>query len=125
MANTLFNATKFFHPDEFKCPCGCGQNEMLSEFMDKLAAARFYANIPFVINSGFRCPSHNKAVGGTIYSSHMAGRAADINVPNSRARFKILESLVRAGFTRVGVGENFIHVDDDPAKDPQVVWLYS
>lgn len=116
---------KYFSLDEFKCPCGCGQNDMVFDFLARLEAARAGAGIPFVINSGFRCAEHNRAVGGTILSSHMFGLAVDIDVPNSRARFKILESLVRAGFTRIGVGENFIHVDDDPKKDTQVVWLYS
>lgn len=33
---------------------------------------------PIRVNSGFRCPALNKAVGGSATSDHMTGRAADI-----------------------------------------------
>jgi hypothetical protein len=32
--------------------------------------------------------------------------------------------LFEAGFNRIGIHEHFIHVDDDPSKDADVVWLY-
>lgn len=35
---------------------------------------------PIVINSGFRAPAVNKAVGGAATSHHLSGRAADIRV---------------------------------------------
>ena len=35
---------------------------------------------PVHINSGFRCPDLNKAVGGTSTSQHCLGQAADIEV---------------------------------------------
>lgn len=33
--------------------------------------------VPLHINSGYRCPAVNAAVGGKIASAHMDGRAAD------------------------------------------------
>ena len=45
---------------------------------------------PFHINSGFRCPALNKAVGGTIASDHMKGKSADIRVDNPRALLSVL-----------------------------------
>lgn len=33
---------------------------------------------PITVNSGFRCPTLNKAVGGSPSSQHMKGEAADI-----------------------------------------------
>jgi hypothetical protein len=43
---------------------------------------------------------------------------------NSRERFLIVSACIVAGFTRIGVGSGFIHVDDDPGKPPKVLWLY-
>ena len=36
---------------------------------------------PTVINSGYRCPELNEAVGGSATSQHCHGEAADIEVP--------------------------------------------
>ena len=35
---------------------------------------------PIIINSAFRCPAVNKAVGGSLTSNHLTGCAADIRV---------------------------------------------
>lgn len=35
-------------------------------------------NYPITVNSGYRCPALNKAVGGSKTSQHMEGEAADI-----------------------------------------------
>lgn len=35
---------------------------------------------PVIVNSGFRTPMLNKAVGGAVNSQHMQGEAADITV---------------------------------------------
>lgn len=34
---------------------------------------------PISVNSGYRCPALNKAVGGSATSQHMSGQAADID----------------------------------------------
>lgn len=86
--------------------------------------AREKANIPFVITSGFRCETHNKNEGGSETSSHPEGFAVDIKAKNSQERFKILEALILAGFTRIGIAKTFIHVDVDPNKPNQMVWVY-
>ena len=36
---------------------------------------------PLIVSSGYRCPPLNKAVGGSRYSQHMSGEAADIISP--------------------------------------------
>ena len=35
---------------------------------------------PIVVNSGYRCPTHNREVGGVGTSQHLRGEAADISV---------------------------------------------
>ena len=81
-------------------------------------------NIPFIINSAWRSADHNEKVGGKPDSSHLKGLAVDIKVTNSRQRFIILQSLIAAGFNRIGIAKTFIHVDGDNEKDPRVTWLY-
>ena len=114
---------QFFVPREFACPC-CGETRMDEDFTILLNKARSKADIPFKITSGFRCPAHNKKVGGTETSSHLKGRAVDIAVDGSMERFKILSALLRTGFKRIGVAKTFIHVDLDTDKVQNVTWVY-
>jgi hypothetical protein len=39
---------------------------------------------PLILNSGFRSPEHNRAVGGATFSRHIYGDAVDIDVDQSR-----------------------------------------
>ena len=116
---------RYFQMKEFDCP-DCGENKMNEEFLERLDKAREYAVAPFVISSGYRCKSHNEAVGGSLNSSHMKGLAADIVVRDSRQRYKILMGLIGTGFNRIGINSkrNFIHVDLDTTKPPNVIWIY-
>ena len=101
----------------------CEKN-MDEDFLAKLDNARVIADIPFIINSAWRSPEHNKEVGGKPNSSHLKGLAVDIKIENSRQRFIVLQALIAAGFTRIGIAKTFIHVDGDNEKDPRVTWLY-
>ncbi len=46
-----------------------------------LEKIRIHFGRPVVINSGFRGPKLNKAVGGAKTSQHLTGQAADIEIP--------------------------------------------
>ena len=39
---------------------------------------------PIMVNSGYRCPELNRAVGGVPDSQHLSGEAADIDVNDTR-----------------------------------------
>ena len=92
--------------------------------LEMLGSARAYAEIPFKINSAWRCEEHNKKVGGKPDSAHIYGKAADISTPDSRTRFWVVYGLIQAQFTRIGIGKNFVHADTDHNKDKEVAWLY-
>lgn len=115
---------KHFKREEFTCKCGCGQNEIKDELLVKIDAAREIAGVPFHVNSGYRCANNNSESGGVAASPHMSGYAADISTTDSRTRWLILQAIIAAGFTRIGIGKTFIHADCDPNKDPEVVWTY-
>jgi zinc D-Ala-D-Ala carboxypeptidase len=121
---------KFFKLSEFDSPDmkGSGENMDLN-FVRKLDEARELAKIPFKINSGFRTPEYNIALKKRGYhvasnSAHMNGLAADISTPDSKTRFLVLESLIRVGFNRIGIGKTFIHADTSGTKSQEVLWHY-
>ena len=49
-----------------------------------LEPLRNQAKTPIVINSGYRCPRLNAAVGGSPTSNHLRGCAADLRVPSEK-----------------------------------------
>ena len=114
-----FDLSEFDSPDE----PGSGKN-MDGVLLEMLDQAREYAGIPFNINSGFRSKTHNARVGGVEDSSHTKGHAVDISCRDSRSRWLIVNALMIAGFNRIGIASTFIHVDNDPTKDENVIWKY-
>lgn len=115
----------YFKLEEFDSPDLKGSGDKMDKnFLEMLDEARDIAEISFKINSGYRTPEHNKKVGGVNGSSHTKGLAADIACTDSRSRFIILNSLMLVGFNRIGVSKNFIHVDNDPDKDEDLIFLY-
>tara|TARA_R110000765_G_scaffold154302_1_gene257325 strand:+ start:42 stop:467 length:426 start_codon:yes stop_codon:yes gene_type:complete len=118
---------RYFNIEEFnsKDKKNSGMN-MDKGFLTKLDYARHNAQCSFVITSGYRTPFQNRLVNGVEDSSHtkIPCSACDISTPDSNTRFKILKSLLDIGFTRIGIGKGFIHVDDDPDKSTEVLWHY-
>ena len=116
---------KWFTYEEFDSPDVPGSgHQMRDEFLDKLDLARGIAGVPFRINSGMRSYEVNQKCGGTPNSSHLIGWAADISATSSNRRFLIVQALMEVGFNRIGIGDTFVHVDCDPDKVGNVIWLY-
>ncbi len=70
---------------------------LIEELLDPIRAAW---GAPVTINSGYRSPELNAAVGGVATSQHMRGEAADLSVgaPAANERFfRCIEELQRAG----------------------------
>ena len=115
---------KYFVYGEFECPC-CARNATSKKFIGKLDYAREKARVPFVVTSGYRCKRRNLKEKGTLTSVHLVGLAADISTPTAGLRYHVLKGLFAAGFVRMGIGKDFIHVDDGYAnKTNEVVWDY-
>lgn len=111
---------------EFNCKCGCGKGarEMYPDFLKRLDASRDDVGVAFVINSAYRCDRHNLSVGGKPTSAHLKGLAVDIACIGDYNRYLIINALQLHGFTRFGIAPDFIHVDDDPTKNPERIWVY-
>ena len=89
---------RHFSPVEFRCKCGCGagMEKMDADLLQMLDEARDLAGIPFPFSSAYRCPKHNKAVGGVPTSAHTRGYAVDIRCVDSHSRFVMLQALLEA-----------------------------
>ena len=101
---------KYFKLEEFRCRC-CGELPASArENIEGLVSAvldpvRERFGQPIYVNSGYRCPRHNAAVGGVSASQHMKGEAADIR---PREVGKIIEQLGK--FDQLIYYPSFVHV---------------
>lgn len=69
-----------FNVQEFKCQCGKSHDILIdSGLIDKLESLYTALNCSkIIVTSGYRCPEHDKAVGGTSSGQHTKGTAADV-----------------------------------------------
>lgn len=99
---------------EMACHC-CGKGEVMPELVDALQELRDAVNRPITIISGYRCPKHNREVGGVQDSFHTKGMAADIRVKGMAVPQMAAEAEKIQVFREGGIGKyydkNFVHVD--------------
>ena len=93
----IINLTKDFQLHEFECKCGCEMPES-------------------VLTNAYRCPTHNKEVGGVFDSQHLLGKAADIKVKelDPTELYSVINTLIRYEYvTESGMGlyNTFVHYD--------------
>ena len=112
---------RYFAVAEFNCQY-TGNNEMKPEFLEKLDQLRHVCAFPFVITSGYRDPSHPIEAAKEIPGRHAQGIAADIQILDSKSRYKIIKEAMKLGFTGIGVADTFVHLDTRGA--PPVMWTY-
>ncbi|NPB03712.1 MAG: peptidase M15 [Thermotogae bacterium] len=115
---------RYFKSEEFVCKCGCGRVLIDSRLILLLDALRDYLKKPVVITSAYRCPSHNRTVGGVSNSEHVHGLAVDIACTSSRDRYDIVKFAMGNGIERIGIAKNFVHLGLDEEKPHPVLWHY-
>lgn len=75
---------------------------------------------PLTVNSGYRCPKLNKAVGGVSTSHHLNGLAVDITTGNAVDNRRLYQLAIdmKLPFTQL-IGKkynfNWLHIGYDPA----------
>jgi len=116
------NLTENFSKEEFSCPC-CDAECISLEFVATLQTVRTRLGLPIRPTSAYRCQHHNKAVGGVEDSAHTKGLASDIHIPDSTLRYLYMREFMKV-FSRIGMGVGFIHVDIDPDKPQNLIWMY-
>lgn len=99
-----------------KCCTTVKIDDLLVEYLQKI---RDHFKKSVTITSGYRCPVHNKNVGGATGSRHAKGQAADIVVSGVKPAevAKYAESI---GVEGIGLYEakdgNFVHIDTRTTK---------
>lgn len=109
---------KYFVGAEFACKCHrCEGKVNVGEgihprLFDVLDAIREKLGVPVYVTSGYRCPRHNKDVGGAKNSQHVIGTAADITYDGVDVDHlgRIAEAC---GADGIGLywSQGFVHVD--------------
>lgn len=64
--------------------------QLINNVLDPL---RDWYGKPIYVNSGYRCPKLNKAVGGVSNSHHKTGQAADIDVHSIEENKKLFDYI--------------------------------
>jgi hypothetical protein len=105
-----------FSPAEIACR-GTGAIKINTDAMDKLQTLRNRLGKPLIVRSGYRSPSHNRAVGGAKASKHMDGIAFDIAMSNHNPA-AFAEAARAVGFLGFGTypRSGFMHIDLGPAR---------
>lgn len=105
----------YFTEKEFRCKC-CGELPKACPpdgLIDILINIREHFGNPVRINSGYRCPKNNAAVGGAPKSRHVVGDAVDIRVdkvPTKEVYNYVIETF---GEQQLGIAKKII---DDPYR---------
>ena len=100
-----------FKVKEFACQDGTDPIFIDSELVEILQQIRTHFKKPVTITSAYRTPTHNKSCGGTTYSQHLYGKAADIKVQGIAPKdvAKYAETLLGEG--GIGIYNTFTHID--------------
>ncbi|WP_322884183.1 D-Ala-D-Ala carboxypeptidase family metallohydrolase [Sinorhizobium medicae] len=123
--DAFWSQIRHFKQSEFDSPDakGSGANmQMRTVFL--LEALRGLMGKSLRSNSGFRTASRNKQVGGAPASAHLTGEAVDVSTRGwtERERMDFIIYARKVGFTGIGIGLSFIHVDIKPRI---ASWRYS
>lgn len=104
-----------FSPWEFRSRDGSNMIVLDMDLLDGLQELRRLVTRPITVNSGYRTIEHNRKVGGSPYSQHLMGKAADIviagfSVERMNTAAQRIPMFARGG---IGVypGNGFVHVD--------------
>ena len=130
----LYDLESKFTTEEFTCPCQCGfgskPEDIDRTLIDKLNLIRILIGRPLIVTSGARCAAYNASIGGKPFSAHLSHaetkqcRAADIAVRTGHDRIELIQVALAVGFTRLGIGANFLHLDVAWDLPTPVMWVY-
>lgn len=105
-----------FKAREFDCKCGnCSRTLIDDKLVNYLQTIRNHFEMPITITSGYRCASHNAAVGGSSKSKHTTGEAADIQVTGVEP-LEVAKYAESIGIKGIGLYDNFVHIDTRTTK---------
>lgn len=124
---------KHFKPTDFRCRCDimCDHQNIISEdLVTKLELLREAIGLPVKINSGSRCKRYNEGVvHGSPNSPHVPNgngttHAVDIHVPDNHYLYQLLNHSFLLGFSGIGIGKGWVHLEDIPSQNDRKLWVY-
>lgn len=117
---------KYFKPEEFKrCSPACDIEQMDYWLLSQLDRLREKVHMPLILNSAYRSPEYEKQMGRPGSSAHTLGVAVDIKCTSVTNRYKIVKAALECGFSRIGIHQNYIHLDCSLTHTDNVIWLYN
>lgn len=124
LSGTLdFDNAPHFSEREFS-RIGCSKSDCYPASLRRLERLRELVGEPLVLTSAYRSVTHERSHGRDGKSAHTLGRAFDISCPSNSLRFKIVSAALQVGFNRIGIGSNFVHVDDSSSHTANRIWTY-
>ncbi len=120
-------STKNFSDQELRCSC-CGENLMDEGFLARLQTVRNKFGKAMRLSSAYRCPEHDKAVGGA--GPHQTGHAVDVLVSGSDG-LQLVNIAVDCGMQGIGIRQHgeyagrFVHLDDLTEGVRPHIWSYT
>lgn len=120
--NDQTQLSKNFKVSEFSCHgSGCCETVMIDDkLVEYVQKIRDHFNTAITISSGYRCPNHNKRVGGATGSRHAKGQAADIIVngvtPAEVAKYAESIGILGIGLYETSRDGHFVHIDTRTTK---------
>lgn len=116
---------KYFIESEFnKCIPSCSMEDMDDEFLLLLDELRNKCGFPLVISCAYRSKEWDLKKGRSGNSAHTKGKAVDIIYNSSSTAYAIVKNAMELGIKRIGIGKNFIHIDNDDSLPQNVLWTY-
>ncbi len=121
-----YKVTDHFKYSDFICKC-CQRLKLINEFygtVEKLEQMRQELGFPILVDSGYRCPFHNNAVGGKPESMHLVFAAdvrPEIKADEDMSIFELkLHSMIdlaeKLNFGGIGIYDMFVHLDSRKRK---------
>ena len=101
-----------FRVREFACTDGSDPIFIDTDLVAILQKIRTHFGKAVTITSAYRTPTKNKACGGTTYSQHLYGRAADIKISGiSPKKVAAYAETLLPNKGGIGIYDTFTHID--------------
>lgn len=122
---------KLFEINLEHCVPACSVGDLNSKLVEHIILAQKMSGHSFLITSGFRSREWELSKGRKGTSSHCrycdgkpSSLAVDVRTVDSHTRFKVVVAAALAGFPRIGIGKNFVHLDIDKNKAHPIIFHY-
>lgn len=117
--------SKYFAESEFnRCIPSCSMEDMDNDFLLLMDELREKCSFPLVISCAYRSREWDLKKGRSGNSAHTKGKAVDIICNSSSTAFAIVKNAMELGIKRIGIGKNFIHIDNEDNLPQNVLWTY-